>query len=145
MTAATFIDTNILLYAASNAPEDRVKRDIARQALSRPGIGFSTQVLQEFYAAAVTKQRLKMTHEEAVAVLTSLAAFPVWPVSRELVLEAVEARQRHGVSYWDAAILVAARQLGCRSLCSEDLNHGQVYDGVQVINPFASDAPAHGA
>jgi len=92
----------------------------------------------------VTKQRLRMTHDEAVAVLESLATFPVWPISRELVLEAIEAKQRFGVSYWDAAILTAARQMGCQTLYSEDLNPGQVYDGVTVINPpHDPDALAH--
>jgi predicted nucleic acid-binding protein len=112
------------------------KRLIARSVLMQPEIGFSAQVLQEFYAAAVTKERLNMTHDEAVAVLQSLAAFPVCPISRELVLQAIDAKQRFGISYWDAAILTAAKQMGCRMMYSEDLNHGQDYDGVRVVNPF---------
>jgi predicted nucleic acid-binding protein len=142
MTATSFVDTNILLYAASNAPDDQVKRQVARGLLTQPGIGFSAQVLQEFYAAAVTKQRLKMTHDEALAVLLSLAAFPVWPISRDLVLDAIDAKQRFGISYWDAAIVTAAKQLGCLTVYSEDLNPGQNYDGVTVVNPFAASAPA---
>ena len=141
MTATSFIDTNILLYAASKAVADQAKRHVARRLLTQPDIGFSAQVLQEFYSVAVTKQNLEMTHDEAVAVLQSLAAFPVWPISRELVLDATRAKQRFGVSYWDAAILTAARQMGCRSLYSEDLNPGQVYDGVTVVNPFTGMPP----
>ena len=140
MTATTFIDTNVLLYAASNAPEDQAKRAVARQALARSEIGFSAQVLQEFYAAAVTKQRLQMTHDEALSVLQSLAAFPVWPISRDLVLAAIDAKARFQISYWDAAILVAAKQMGCHTIYSEDLNNGQRYDGVLVVNPFVSGA-----
>ncbi len=144
MTATCFIDTNVLLYAASNATEDQPKRQVARQVLSRPGIGFSAQVLQEFYAAAVAKQRLEITHDEAVAVLESLATFPVCPVTRELVLEAVSVKHRFGVSYWDAAIIAAAKQLGCQTIFTEDLNDGQDYDGVRVVNPFlaATKTPA---
>src|SRR4051794_6524036 len=119
MTAAFFVDTNVLLYAASNATADQPKRIIARQVLAEPAIGFSAQVLQEFYAAAVTKQRLKMSHDEAIAVLDSLAGFPVWPITRDLVLEAVEAKQRLQLSYWDAAILSAAKQMGCQTIYSE--------------------------
>jgi predicted nucleic acid-binding protein len=140
MTATSFIDTNILVYAASNAPADQAKRQVARDLLAQPGIGFSAQVLQEFYAVGISRQRLQMTHDEAVAVLESLSAFPVWPISRELVLAAVETRQRFGITYWDAAIVVAARQLGCTTLYSEDLNAGQTYDGVVVVNPFAGSA-----
>ena len=98
------------------------------------------QVLQEFYAAAVTKQRLLMTHDEAVAVIQSLAAFPVCPISRDLVMQAIDCKQRFQISYWDAAIIAAARHLGCLSVYSEDLNHGQIYDGVRIINPFLSMA-----
>lgn len=141
MTATSFVDTNVLLYAASNAPADQPKRQVARALLTQPDIGFSAQVMQEFYAAAIAKQRLQMTHEEAVAVLQSLAAFPVWPISRELILEAVEAKQRFGISYWDAAIITAAKQMGCQTLYTEDLNPGQVYDGVRVVNPFTAVTP----
>jgi predicted nucleic acid-binding protein len=122
MTATSFVDTNVLLYAASNAAADQSKRQIASAVLARPDIGFSAQVLQEFYAVAVTKQRLRMTHDEALAVLQSLAAFPICPITHNLVLAAIDLRQRFGVSYWDAAILAAAKQLGCRSVYSEDLN-----------------------
>lgn len=136
MIAQSLIDTNVLLYAASKAIDDRNKRQIARALLSRPDIGFSAQVLQEFYAVAVSKQRLGMTHAEALTILQSLDAFPVWPISRELVMEAVVTKQRFGISYWDAAILAAARQMGCQTVFSEDLNPGQDYEGVTVVNPF---------
>ena len=86
MTATSFVDTHILLYAASNAAADQAKRQVARALLTRADIGFSAQVLQEFYAAAIAKQRLQMTHDAAVAVLQSLAAFPVCPITRHLVL-----------------------------------------------------------
>lgn len=141
MTATSFIDTNILLYAGSKAAADQAKRHVARGLLSQPGIGFSAQVLQEFYAAAVAKQRLQITHDEAIAVLHSLAAFPVCPISRDLVLEAIAAKQHFGISYWDAAIVTAAKQLGCQTLYSEDLNDGQNYDGVTVVNPFKNVTP----
>jgi predicted nucleic acid-binding protein len=140
MTAKFFVDTNVLLYAGSNATEDRFKRQAARALLTRPDIGFSAQVLQEFYSVAVTKQRLQMTHDEALAVVISLTAFPVCPITRELVMEAIELRQRCKISYWDAAIIAAAKQTGCTAIYSEDLNPGQVYDGVTVVNPFAASA-----
>ena len=63
------------------------------------------------------------------------------PISRALVLEAIDAKQRFGVSYWDAAIVTAARQMGCQTVYSEDLNHGQIYDGVTVVNPFKGTTP----
>jgi len=136
MTAQFFVDTNILLYAASDAPADQTKRKVAREVLTRPSLGFSAQVLQEFYVAAVAKQRLGMTHDEATEVVQALVAFPVCPVTSELVIEAIAIKAKFGTSYWDAAILAAAKQLGCSTVYSEDLNHGQDYDGVRVVNPF---------
>ncbi len=88
----------------------------------------------------MSKQRLKMTSDAALTVINSLAPFPVWPISRELVLEAINLKQRFQISYWDAAILAAARQMGCETVCSEDFSGGQDYDGVRVINPFADGA-----
>ena len=141
MTAKFFVDTNVLLYAGSNAAEDRAKRQVARELLSRPDIALSAQVLQEFYAVAVAKQRLQMTHEEALAVLQSLASFPVCPITRELVMDAVQLRQRFQISYWDAAIVAATKQMGCTVVYSEDLNSAQDYDGVTVVNPFSGQTP----
>jgi predicted nucleic acid-binding protein len=66
-----------------------------------------------------------MTHDEAVAVLKSLAAFPVWPITRDLVLEAVEVRQKFQLPYWDAAILTAAKQMGCQTIYSEDFDQAR--------------------
>lgn len=137
MTATSFVDTNVLLYAASKAVQDQAKRQVARQLLMEPDISFSAQVMQEFYAAAIAKKHLQMTHDEAMAVLQSLAAFPICPISRDLVLDAIDARQRFGISYWDAAIITAARSMRCQKVYSEDLNSGQIYDGVTVVNPFS--------
>jgi predicted nucleic acid-binding protein len=58
-----------------------------------------------------------------------------------LVLEAIDAKQRFGISYWDAAIVTAAKQMGCLTLYTEDLNPGQMYDGVTVVNPFQVATP----
>lgn len=116
-------------------------RDLFFSALGRPDVAFSAQVLQAFCAVAVAKQRLQMTHDEAVAVLPSLAAYPVCPITRDLVMEAVELRQRYQISYWDTAILAAAKQMGGSTVYREDLDAGQDYDGVTVVNPFAAVTP----
>ncbi|HYR59598.1 MAG TPA: PIN domain-containing protein [Chthoniobacteraceae bacterium] len=136
MRAELFCDSNILLYAASNAPEDAAKRTAAREVLARPGVGFSAQVLQEFYVNATLKRGLRLSHEEAIAILGALRGFPILPVAEELVFAALEVKVRYQVSYWDAAIIAAAEALGARELYTEDLNAGQVYGSVRVVNPF---------
>lgn len=60
----------------------------------------------------------------------------VLPITRELVMSAVILRRQFQLSHWDSTILAAARALGCHTLYTEDLNHGQDYDGVRVIDPF---------
>ncbi|MBV8780443.1 MAG: PIN domain-containing protein [Phycisphaerae bacterium] len=78
-----------------------------------------------------------MTHEEAVLLLESLARIPTCAVTRELVLSAVRLGHRYQISYWDAAIIAAAKEMGCAMLYSEDLNPGQTYGDVIIVNPFA--------
>ena len=136
MTAKFFVDTNILVYAASNAVADQPRRDLALELLDRSDLALSAQVLAEFYSVATSKSKLNVTHDEAVVLLQSLARIPVCPITRELVMEAAELRHRFQLSYWDAAILAAAKQMGCPTVFSEDLNDGQNYDGVTIVNPF---------
>lgn len=141
MTGPFFVDTNVLIYAVSNAPADRPRRDVALDLLDRLDLALSAQVLAEFYAVSTSKRQLNLTHDEAIQLLLALDRFPTCPVTRELVLEAVDLRQRYRISYWDAAILCAAKRMGCTTVYSEDLSDGQVYDGVTVVNPFASVSP----
>jgi predicted nucleic acid-binding protein len=141
MTARFFVDTNVLVYAASNAAADQPRRDLALDLLDLPDLAVSAQVLAEFYSVATSKAKLNLTHVEALVLLESLDRIPACPITRELVMEAADLRQRFGISYWDAAIIAAARQMGCTAVYSEDLNDGQNYDGVTVVNPFKGIAP----
>ena len=132
-----FLDTNILIYAVSLAIEDAVKQSIALKILSGSELVLSAQVLQEFYVQATRPSRPgALTHQEAVAFCESMTRFPVYPVSVEVVRTAFDIRSRFGLSYWDSAILAAARLAGCEVVYSEDLSHMQDYDGIVVINPF---------
>jgi predicted nucleic acid-binding protein len=140
MTVTSFIDTNILPYAGSKAPADQAKRQLARELLTRPDIGFSAQVLQVLRCRdrqAALADDPRRGHRRA----SIPRAFPVWPISRDLVLAAINAKHRFGISYWDAAIITAAKQMGCQTVYSEDMNDGQNYDSVIVVNPFAGSIP----
>jgi predicted nucleic acid-binding protein len=136
MKAACFLDTNILLYRASTDEAELPKRRIAETLLRRPDIGLSAQVLAEFYHNAVNKPGLRLPSTTARAIVESLTALPVAPITAQLVLSAIRLRDRYQISYWDAAILAAARELSAATVLSEDLNHGQTYEGVTVLNPF---------
>ncbi len=131
------VDTNILMYAVSADPSEHVKAAKARAVLAERDLGLSAQVLQEFYVQTTRATREhRLTHEQALDFVTALGRFPVYPTSLEVVQTATRTRARFNVSYWDAAIIEAARLLGCHEVLSEDLNHGQGYAGIVVTNPF---------
>jgi predicted nucleic acid-binding protein len=136
MKAACFVDTNILLYRASTDAAERAKRNVAETVLQRADIGLSAQVLAEFYHNAISKPGVRMTPESARAIVESLALLPVVAVTTEIVLSAIRLSERYQISYWDAAILAAAKELAATTVFSEDLSPGQTYDGVTVLNPF---------
>ena len=136
MTAEIFLDANVLLYASSNAAEDKTKRERAQALMIATPFALSAQVLQEYIANALRKKQLGISEENIHAMLELAATATVMPVSLELILAAMQIHRRFQVSHWDATIIAAAVELGCTTLYSEDLNHGQNYDGVRVVNPF---------
>lgn len=133
-----FIDTNILLYAISRDPEEQGKADRALEILESRDLGLSVQVLQEFYVQATRESRSDpLAHDQAQRLVESFMRFPVADVTPQIALAAIASHDRYRISYWDAAILEAARALGCDTVLSEDLSDGQGYAGVLVCNPFA--------
>jgi predicted nucleic acid-binding protein len=133
-----FLDTNVLMYAASQQAADQQKAEIARELLRRGPHEFaiSLQVLQEFYVAARAPRKLALSHEDALKFCGQWRAFTVLEPKIQLFETALALCGRYQIGYYDAAILAAARQLGCPKVHSEDLNDGQEYDGVRVENPF---------
>lgn len=136
MTAEVFLDSNVLLYACSSSPDDATKRRISEGLMLEGPFALSAQVLQEFIANALRWPRLGISEGNIDATLQLASLVRVQAITRELVLSAVELRRRYPLSQWDATILAAANELGCEVVYSEDMNHGQNYGGVRVINPF---------
>ncbi len=132
-----FVDTNVLLYSVSTDPAEAGKAAAAVGLLADEDLCLSVQVLQEFYVQATRLTRADpLPHDDAVAFIDTWQRFRVQEMSVALMLEALAAARRWRVSYWDAAIVEAARILDCDELLTEDLNAGQVFDGVTVVNPF---------
>lgn len=136
MTTNVFLDSNILLYAVSNAAAESALRLRARELIETNDWGVSVQVLQEFYVNATGKLAKTLPQKETLLFIERIMLCPVVPVTPALFLQAISIRIRFQLSYWDAAIVAAAQQLGCKVLYSEDLNDGQTFGDVQVINPF---------
>lgn len=136
MNASAFLDTNILLYAISTAAEEKGKKALARDLIARDDYGLSVQVLQEFYVNATRPPHPALTHLAATEAVGQLARAPLVAIDLSLMINALALKARYRLSYWDAAVVAAAQALGATTLYSEDLSHGQDYDGVRVENPF---------
>jgi predicted nucleic acid-binding protein len=135
-----FVDTNVLLYAISRDPQEQDKAQRANDLLAARDLALSVQALQEFYVQATRASRPDpLAHEQAVGLVETFMRFRVAPIAAELMLAAVATHRQFGISYWDAAIVEAARSLGCDVVLSEDLSDGQDYAGVRVENPFRAN------
>ena len=133
-----FLDTNVLIYAASPAPDEADKQRSAQRLLEAGDLAVSVQVLQEFYHQATRSNRPgAITQEHALRFIESISHFPVQDITLDLFFDAIAISRRFRLSYWDGAILAAAGALGCDALYSEDLSPEQDYNGLRVINPFA--------
>jgi len=137
MTAMRFVDTNILLYSLEQEPVQSLKAAIATEILAGADLALSIQVLQEFYVQA-THPRCPdaLPHEFAVRLIQKWMRFRIQENTVAVLQEAFVIKGRYQTSYWDAAILAAAQAAGCTEVLSEDLNHGQKYGVLTVVNPF---------
>ncbi|AZO15077.1 PIN domain-containing protein [Mesorhizobium sp. M2A.F.Ca.ET.043.05.1.1] len=135
------LDTNILAYAEGiNSVEKRdtvleLLRNVPQETAIVP-----VQVLGELYNLLVRKAgRSPQTARDAL--LSWRDAFPVTATTPEVMTMAADLAADHRFGIWDAVILSAASQAGCRLLLSEDIQDGFTWGGVTVVNPFAS--PRH--
>lgn len=139
MRSACFLDTNVLIYAATGRQDDPLKFRVAAQLVQNELFGISGQVLAEFYVNVVTKPAVPLSPSEAARWIDLLCNYPVAAVDDVLVRQGVAYAQKFRIRYWDAAIIAAAERLEAPILYTEDLNHGQLYGSVRVINPFRSN------
>lgn len=135
-----FVDTNVLVYAFDDDSPD--KRKTARRLLDDKAdqLVLSAQVLGEFYVTVTRKLAKPLPANRAVEALDALCAFPVRGLTSELVRSAVRRSASSQVSYWDALIIESALYAGATVLLTEDLQHGQRFEALRVVNPFRDDA-----
>lgn len=130
-----FLDTNILIYAALGSVDEPAKYERAVELLTTR-FGTSGQVLAEFYVNAQRKGSVPLTADEAREWVMRLSKKAFQPVDFAVVRTGIDHARRYQLSYWDGAIIAAAERLGAKTVYSEDLNHGQTYGSVRVVNPF---------
>ncbi len=126
MTPRGCLDTNILLYSISTAEQEERKRQIARDLIDQDGWGLSVQVLQEFYVQATRAGRAHpLPHCIAAGLIRTWLRFQIQDVTAPVMVAALAIGERHGLSYWDAAVISAAQAQGARKLYSEDMSTGR--------------------
>lgn len=136
MPSDCFLDTNILIYAAYPLAGERWKQAIALDLIEEQRFATSPQVMFEFLNVTTRKRKPGLPLASARVWLSEIARREVVRTGSELVVAAIELAERYKIVFWDGAILAAAEQAGARTLYTEDLNDGQFYGSVQVINPF---------
>jgi predicted nucleic acid-binding protein len=141
MTAAVFVDTNVLLYARDQSePVKRLRAKAWLDHLWRERLGrTSIQVLSEFYYNATRKLHPGMTPEDAWSRTQTYLAWGPQPIDQALLARAQEVEQRYRLSWWDSMVLAAAQLQGCATLLTEDLQDGAVFGEVTVHSPFTHE------
>jgi predicted nucleic acid-binding protein len=138
MTAITFVDTNIFVYARQAS--EPLKQPVAAQWLERlwqQQLGrTSIQVLNELYVSLTRKVKPALPQAEVWDEVRNLFTWNPQPTDLELLLRAQEVEQRYRLSWWDSLIIGAAQIQNCAVLLSEDLRDRAIYGGVTVCNPF---------
>ncbi|MEA3032137.1 MAG: hypothetical protein QOH86_153 [Sphingomonadales bacterium] len=135
MTA--FLDTNVLIYSVSNAPENAHKRRRAGELLDGGDLALSLQVLQEFYYQATRPSRPdRITELEAMMLIGTWRRFPVQETNLALLDRGFELQRRHRFGFWDSMIVAAALAQGCETLWTEDMQDGRIVEGMRIANPF---------
>ncbi len=140
--AAMLIDTNVLVYAYDRSEPEKQRRAVrVLDNLARTGEGcLCTQVLSEFFVNVTRKIAKPLTLAQAEQRLVHYArVWPIFPVTSQVVFEAVRGVREYQLSFWDAQIWAVARLYYISTVLSEDFNPGAVLEGVQFVNPFEGD------
>jgi predicted nucleic acid-binding protein len=137
-----FLDTNILVYSlAINEPQKQpIAAALIQKALDTRRGFISTQVVQEFLNLATRRANPAFSESEAAEYLKKV----LWPLcayypSYSFYERALQIRQETGYSLYDALIVAAGVELGCKRLLTEDLQHGRKIQGLTIVNPFIEE------
>jgi len=132
MTARVFADTNLFIYAES---QDQDKSSRAIEIIQDAPV-ISSQVVNETVSVLTRKHGFLLSEAHEIAE-SLLDLCEVVAVDSHTIRKAIDLAKRYSLSHWDSLIIAAALLADCRTLFSEDLQHGQVFDGqLTIINPF---------
>ncbi len=138
MSVSCFVDTNVLVYArdASELRKQQAAERWLRSLWATRSGRTSAQVLNEYYVVVTEKLKPGLAREQARADVRNLMAWAPIPMDRSVIEGAWIVQERHRLSWWDSLVVSAAQLAGCSWLLTEDLEHGRLFDGVRVVDPF---------
>jgi len=133
-----FFDTNILVYAYDRSADKKHEAavELMKVCWEHENGRLSIQVLQEFFVTITRKIASPLDVPTARQIVADLSQWRLHAPEADDVLQAIDFQQNYQLSFWDAMVVQSAVHLGCNWLIAEDLGRGQVFDGVQIINPF---------
>ena len=131
-----FVDTNIFVYAFSSGydPRQLAARQLHERLLHEDRLCLSTQVLQELFVSLTRKY--SQSPDVVLPLLHDLTQWPCFTIDPAAVEDAGRLSVSAQLSFWDSLIVVSARRMGAETLYSEDMNNGQMIEGVKIVNPF---------
>ena len=138
MTTVVFVDSTTLIYPLdrTNLAKKSACEAWLRILRDQDRLTFSPQVLNETYWAVMRKPAFAHAKSAVRGYLRDYAPWMKAPLGAETLEGAFALEDRYGVRFWDALLLASANAADCDYFLSEDLNDGQVYGGVTVVNPF---------
>ena len=138
MNDKIFLDTNILVYAYDKYERRKQKKAqaILTDGIEQDSVILSVQVLGEFFNVVTRNIKSPMTPDDARDIIETLGIITVQDIDYIMVKRAIDTQMKYKISYWDSLIIAAAERAESKMILSEDLNHGQIYHGVLVHNPF---------
>ena len=131
-----FFDTNVLVYCTDTSDPKRQAqaRKLVEQSGATGDAVISTQVLIELFNVLTRKQKMPAGAARDLAL-----AYANWPMVNSdftLVGAALEKSVNHHLCIFDAMVVEAALRAEAQTLYSEDMQHGQRYGSLTVVNPF---------
>ena len=131
-----FIDTNVLVYLFDvDSPKKQGRSRLLLEEVADSAI-VSVQVLGEFYVAVTRKLESPLPDDQAQAAVDALCELQVRPLNDSLARAAIRRSIASRLSYWDALIVETAIEAEAGVLLSEDMQHGQEFGGLRVVDPF---------
>lgn len=137
MKERSFFDTNILLYTDDGKESAKQVQAIAllKSGWQTGNAVISTQVLQEYFAAATRKLSVPVeTARRKIELLSS--RMDVFSIAPEDIVQAIDMHRLHSFSFWDSLIVRMAQKSACTILFSEDMQDGRIIGNVRIVNPF---------